>query len=387
MTVIVLELVGLPGTAPGKTIQVPEEQPAIQAGIDAAQDGDTVLVAPGVYREYLRLEGKTITLASHFHTTGDKGHIQKTIIDGGQKGGEEDEKLLYAAPSVGKETTIIGFTFQNAEGGFDCHAMVRLLHNRFRDIGGDAIDFESGGGLCAHNVFEDCGDDAIDLDEASAGVFERNLIKSMGDDGIEVRLHPYSGPPLTIKLRDNVIIGSEEDGIQLIDYPGLSPRTFFIERNLIVGSAMAGIGCMSDGISKEDYRAASIPERVYIVNNTIVDNEYGLTGGDDFLVLNNIFANAKQTALKNVDGKSLVSHNLVWASGTDLEGVSVDRAAMLRADPQLDDDHQLKRGSPCIDAGAAEITWQGETYTIPKEQYRGSAPDLGAFELAAPNGG
>jgi hypothetical protein len=90
----------------------------------------------------------------------------------------------------------------------------------------------------------------------------------------------------------------------LIDYPDVSPRTYRIERNLIVDSAMAGIGCMSDGNTDENYEAASIPERVYIVNNTLVGNEYGLTGGDNFLVLNNIFLRSKQTALKNVDGKS-----------------------------------------------------------------------------------
>jgi len=154
-----------------------------------------------------------------------------------------------------------------------------------------------------------------------------------------------------------------------------------------VGSEMAGIGCMSGGNTDEYYEAASIPERAYIINNTIVDNEYGLTGGDNFLVLNNIFIRTKQTALKNVDGKSLARHNLIWASGKDIEGSHVERAATLRVDPLLDADHRLKKASPCIDAGAAEIQWQGETYTIPKKFFKGSAPDLGAFELATPNGG
>ena len=47
LAISALVAIGLPATA--ATIHVPDDQPTIQAGIDAASAGDTVLVACGDY--------------------------------------------------------------------------------------------------------------------------------------------------------------------------------------------------------------------------------------------------------------------------------------------------------------------------------------------------
>ena len=48
--------------ASGEPLFVPGQYPTIQAAIDAAQPGDEILIAPGVYRELLDPENKSLTL-------------------------------------------------------------------------------------------------------------------------------------------------------------------------------------------------------------------------------------------------------------------------------------------------------------------------------------
>jgi hypothetical protein len=62
-------------------INVPGDQPTIQAGIDIAVDGDTVLVQPDTYIENINYNGKNITVASLFLTTQNTTYILDTIID------------------------------------------------------------------------------------------------------------------------------------------------------------------------------------------------------------------------------------------------------------------------------------------------------------------
>ena len=60
---------------------IEEQFASIQEDIDAASDGDTVLIQPGTYTGSINFKGKNIVVGSLFLTTGDESYMSSTIID------------------------------------------------------------------------------------------------------------------------------------------------------------------------------------------------------------------------------------------------------------------------------------------------------------------
>ena len=130
-------------------IYVPANQPTIQAGIDAAVNGDTVLVADGIYtgegNVNLDFKGKAITVKS-------EGGAENCVIDCENKPGTRG---FYFHNFEGPDSILDGFTIQNGNvsdgGGVYCYNSDLTIMNNI--ITGNSVSGQ-GGGIRCHYLAE-----------------------------------------------------------------------------------------------------------------------------------------------------------------------------------------------------------------------------------------
>lgn len=134
-----------------KEIKVPQDFPTIQAAVDAADEGDTITVSPGLYQENIVIT-KRLTLQG-------AGADQVTVV-----AADPTRPTLVVRLTQGG--VVQGFTFT---GGYDgvrveSQAQVQLTGNR---IAGNRWD-------------------GVEIRGPAQATLENNEIASNGDDGIEV---------------------------------------------------------------------------------------------------------------------------------------------------------------------------------------------------------
>jgi len=111
---ILILMIVLPCLAFSATLTVKQDGSGdytiIQAAIEAANDGDTVLVHPGRYIENIDYIGKSISVYSLEAIDGDSTYISQTIIDGNRNGS------CVAFRNAEQIASLRGFTLTNGTG-------------------------------------------------------------------------------------------------------------------------------------------------------------------------------------------------------------------------------------------------------------------------------
>jgi hypothetical protein len=176
-----------------------------------------------------------------------------------------------------------------------------------------------------------------------------------------------------------------------------------ITDNLIANCRFAGIGLMGNTISVEDYSGANVIEAIWAYNNTIYGNDYGISGGDNLVAINNIIANSLTRGAWQVQGpagaSSSVAYTLFYNNGVDSDQSTLGAGNKFGQNPlfayaptagpdgiwrTVDDDFRglaLTSGSPGIDAGYDPVC--PGTDLLGANRPQGAHCDLGAFEGAA----
>ncbi len=437
-------IVLLCGTAEGETWHVPDDFSTIQDAIDAALDGDTVIVRSdaahgGPYFENINFLGKAITLKS------EEG-AEATTIDGGQV-----DSVITFFDEVGLDSVIQGFTIRNgsnfAGGGIYCYSYCSptIIDNI---ITGNHSSHYGGGIACSGYCTPEIRDNRITENTSNNGggihakyadlIIENNVISgnfsTWWSGGI-------SCDNTTALIRDNVITNNVNQGY----YGGgiyCSRSEATITGNLITdnesGLKGGGIYCfvsfqtVTDNVIARNRALGpggginlNYPDGSVISNNMIVDNS-AVDGGGFYvhsktpvtLTGNTISGNKAEEnggGLYLFSTSATVSNTILWDNRakigaeamvivqstldichSDVKGgqsaIHLDSdctlnwgAGMFDSDPLFFEaargDHHLTAASPCVNAGDGTAPGFQESDFEGDSRLADGAPDVGADEF------
>ena len=346
-----------------RVINVPGDQPTIQAGINAAANGDTVLVAPGIYREIINFFGKAITVTS-------SGGASVTIIDGGQQG-----SVVTFSTRETDSSVLNGFTLQNGNaagsppegGGVACYFTSptitnNIIQNNISSYEGGGIGSYFGSPVIINNLITNNSvpnglqGGGIGIGGASQAQVIGNVISNNTTTSFGGGIGLYAAGPVLIE--NNVISGnngdSEGGGISIINAGGDG----IILQNLIDGNSS------QDGNGIYWGQAPAV-----LADNTITDGP--LSQGNSTIsadlfagmigISNNIIVAAGGSTYAFSCNEDDFPHNLASfndvfsAKGNPYGGMCTNQTGMagnISADPKfVANGFSLQPSSPAIDVG------------------------------------
>jgi len=327
------------------TIEVPKDYTTIQAAIDAAVKGDTVLVAPGTYVENIDFKGKAITVTS-------SGGAGVTVIDGNQTG-----SVIIFQHSEGLDSVLDGFTVINGKGlyvgGILCSSSSPTIMNNTITGNTAGAGGASGGIWCTFS---------------SPTIMNNTISGNTADNGGGIYCDT-SSPTITHNIiTGNSCIFSAGGGI-ICNFTS-SPA---ISNNIITensaGYAGGGIGCSN----------SSSPT---ITNNTITGNSAGYEGGGIWcmssspIITNTIIWNNTAKIDPEIFGSPTVTYSNIKGGFTGAGNIDYDPLFVDSAN----DDYHLTYHSHCKDTGInTAVTELNDFEGDPRIAY--GTVDMGADEF------
>ena len=360
--IVTFLLVSLAGAI---TIHVPADQPTIQAGINAANNGDTVLVSPGTYKENINFLGRAITVES-------SNGASVTIIDAEQTGtvvtfsnGETSASILQGFTiENGDATSVIGEGGGiSVEGSSPTIKNNEIRNNKACQGNGIGVGFGSPiieMNIIANNSNAGCGGiggAGIGLRGASSARIIGNTIVNNSADSYGGGIALWSAN--AVLITNNVIrgnsAGSNGGGISMFN----DTSSVVILQNLIEGNrAPTGNGVYW-----------SNPPSTF-VSNTITDSPHSSGGstvwadgfGYPVVIVNNILVaiggamNAFTCNFVDFPAQAFMFNDAFSTNGTAYSGMCSDQTGKngnISANPEFlgSSNFRLKGGSPAIDVG------------------------------------
>lgn len=395
--VVWLAVVGTCGFCFGGTFRVEldgsGDYSTIQAAVDAAADGDTILVGDGVYSG----EGNCGVTVDKSLTIKSAGGREVCIIEG--TSAFHEACVIVSAP--GKQVAIEGLTVRNGRRGFVCGQGRCTISNCTIEYNQD-----DGGIFCGR---------LCELIVSNCVI--RNNLNGHGGGGI----HSHSRH---LEVRDCVIEGNRglSGGINAV---GSTTISGCVIRNNIAEVSVGGILCAGlcridnslivdnelDGVSGHKWGgirciSESASSGMLILTNSVVANNTADTGpasgislGVDAYIRNSIvYRNqASQDSLIELYNARLIADHCIMP--TEGPGMYASQMASLYLGEGVEDidpgfvdadngDYRLRADSVCIDAGSNDFRGEsltddvaGQERVLDGDEDGEAVCDIGAYEL------
>ena len=217
--IAVLILIAVSTPALAETLRVPQGHRTIQAAVDAAQPGDTVLVSAGTYKERIQLKPGIVVRSAGDKTVGKKGlkRAETVILDGGGKNGKKPGVLMA------KGSTLDGFTITNV-GVYDEAIWKKHFDSQGEELGDDEGSVQAEGTIPAVSI------------QAVNCTVTNNIVHHNGDVGIAIV--GSKDQRVTPLIANNVSFRNLGGGVGIADLAEPIVRDNACSENL-----RAGIGC------------------------------------------------------------------------------------------------------------------------------------------------